>query len=368
MPYMTLARIVVFVFGLVAVYLTMMSTIRTFVLPRSTTDRLTRKVFLTTRWLFNLRTSLYASYEGRDAIMALYAPVSLLVLLLVWLCCVLAGYTAMFWAIGVGSWRVAFSTSGSSLLTLGFAPLVDLPTTLVAFSEAIIGLVLVALLIAYLPTMYSAFARREAAVTLLEVRAGSPPSAVEMLGRFHRIQGFDRLLHVWTTWEAWFADISESHTSLAALAFFRSPQPRHSWVTASGAVLDAAALYASTIDAPRDAQAELCVRAGYVALRSIADLYNIHYPTNPKPEDPISITRAEYDAAYDRLSTAGLPLKPNRDQCWRDFMGWRVNYDHVLLALARLTMAPPAPWSSDRMYVAVELSPAPHPIELPPSA
>ena len=113
------------------------------------------------------------------------------------------------------------------------------------------GILLVALLIAYLPTLYSAFSRREQVVNMLEVRAGSPPSALEMLLRFHRNQGLDKLTDYWRVWEAWFADIEESHTSLAALVFFRSPQPEHSWVTAAGAVLDAASLTLSSVDIPR---------------------------------------------------------------------------------------------------------------------
>ena len=211
-----------------------------------------------------------------------------------------------------------------------------------------IGLLLIALLIAYLPSMYSAFQRRELAVTLLEVRAGSPPSAVEMIERFQRIHGFDRLTEMWQRWEEWFADIEESHTSLVALVFFRSPVPTRHWVTAAGAVLDGAALAASTLDLPRNPQAELCIRAGYLALRAIADFFYIPYNANPHPTDPISITRAEYDAAYDRLAGKGIPLKQDRDQCWRDFAGWRVNYDTSLLALCEIVSAPPATWSSDR--------------------
>ena len=89
--------------------------------------------------------------------MALYAPITLLLLPAVWLVLVLVGYMGMFWAIGVSSWRMAFKVSGSSLLTLGFAQVDELPGTVLSFSEATIGLVLVALLIAYLPTMYGAF-------------------------------------------------------------------------------------------------------------------------------------------------------------------------------------------------------------------
>ncbi len=342
-------RVLAFVVGVTLVAETIFSATRTFVLPRSANDRLTRIVFLTMRYVvFGFWIRRTRTYAQRDRVMAFYAPFSLLALPPVWLTLILLGYTGMFWALGVPSWADALMVSGSSLLTLGFAPVTTVPTTLLAFSESTIGLIMVALLIAYLPTMYTAFSKREAAVTLLEVRAGTPPSAIEMIKRFHRIHGLDQLAEVWTTWEIWFAELEESHTSLAALAFFRSPQPDHSWITAAGAVLDAASLTASTLDVPKDPQADLCIRAGYLALRRIADFFRIPYDAQPKPDDPMSITRMEFDAAYDDLASNGIPLKPDRDQAWRDFAGWRVNYDTVLLALAALTMAPYAPWSSDR--------------------
>jgi hypothetical protein len=169
-----------------------------------------------------------------------------------------------------------------------------------------------------------------------------------MLKRYHRLHGLDQLHDIWHTWEAWFADVEESHTSLPALVFFRSPRPEHSWVTAAGAVLDTAALTLAAVDLPRDPQADLCLRAGYIALRRISDFFEIPYNPAPQPGDPISVTRAEFDAVYADLAAAGLPLRPDREQAWRDFAGWRVNYDAVLLRLAGLTLAPAAPWSSDR--------------------
>jgi hypothetical protein len=217
------------------------------------------------------------------------------------------------------------------------------------FSEAAIGLILVALLIAYLPTMYAAFSQREALVTLLEVRAGSPPSAVEMIQRYQRIHGLDRLGDLWAAWEVWFAQLEESHSSLPALAFFRSPQPDHSWVTASGAVMDAAALLTAAVDVPLDPRAMLCIRAGYLALRRISDFFGIQHNPDPHyPAEPISVTREEFNAACEDLAAQGVPLKADRDQAWRDFAGWRVNYDRVLIALCSITTAPAAPWSSDR--------------------
>jgi len=148
---------------------------------------------------------------------------------------------------------------------------------------------------------------------------------------------------------AWCALAPETHTSLQPLVYYRSPQPDRSWVTAAGAVLDAAALVASTLDRPRDPQAELCIRAGYLCLQRISDTFDIPYNRDPAPTDPISVTKAEFDAVYAELARGGVPLKADRAQAWRDFAGWRVNYDAVLVALAVLTMAPEAPWSSDRV-------------------
>jgi hypothetical protein len=345
---MVFVRVLAGLAGLLLVTSTLISALRTFVLPRGVPDGLSRAVFGGVRMLFDLRTLRAKSYIERDRAMALYAPVSLLVLPVAWLVFVGAGYSCIFWATEQAGWTEAVELSGSSLLTLGFANMAGLSRALVAFTEAIIGLGLVALLIAYLPTMYSAWSRREEAVALLEVRAGSPPSAVELLVRYFRIGALDRLPEVWENWEVWFANIDESHTSLAALSFFRSPTPHRSWVTAAGAVLDAAALSNAILAIPHHPSADLCLRAGYVALQRIAAFFRIDYDPHPRPYDPISIAREEYNEAYERLAAEGLPMKPDREEGWRAFSGWRINYDRVLLGLTALTMAPEAPWSSDR--------------------
>jgi hypothetical protein len=342
-------RSLVFLAGVTVTSIAIFSAVQTFVLPRSANDPVTRLVFRSMRRLFNLLSIRASSYYARDRIMALYAPFGVLALLPAWLIIVLLGYTAMFWASGVETWYLAFRVSGSSLLTLGFATADQFGQALLEYSEATIGLMMVALLIAYLPSMYGAFSRREAAVTLLEVRAGNPPSAVEMIKRYYRIHGLDRLGEQWQAWESWFAEIEESHTSLAALVFFRSPRADRSWVTAAGAVLDAASLARSVVDIPADPRADLCIRAGYLALRSIADFFRFPYHTDPHfPAQPISLSRADFEAACVELAAQGVPLKKDREQAWRDFAGWRVNYDETLLALARLTMAPPSPWTGER--------------------
>src|SRR5262249_1040830 len=152
--------------------------------------------------------------------------------------------------------------------------------------------------------------------------------------RFWRLHRLEELNEIWSTWEIWFSELEESHTSLAALAFFRSPRPHRHWVTAAGAVLDAASLAASTLNVRKDTHADLCIRAGYLALRHVAEFFKIPYDPDPRPTDPISISRAEFDEACQQLAAVNVPLKTDLDQAWRDFAGWRVNYDSVLIALA----------------------------------
>lgn len=343
-------RVLLFACGLTIVLGVFLSAVRSFVLARSARDPITAFVFQNSRKLFNLRMRNARTYEDRDRMMALYAPITLVCLPIIWLIFVWIGYTLMFIAIGIDDVRRALTLSGSSLLTLGFVnEQENYLLMILEFSEATVGLILIAILIAYLPTMYAAFSKRETLVTLLETRAGSPPSAADLLIRAHLIQGLTSLTELWQAWEVWFAEVEETHTSLAPLVFFRSTKPERSWVTAAGVVLDSAAIYASTLDLPRDPQVELSIRAGYLSLRYIADFFNIEYNADPHyPQDPISISQSEFDEVYNQLIAAGLPLKPDREQCWKDYAGWRVNYDVVLLRLAAITMAPYAPWSSDR--------------------
>ena len=328
------------------------SAIRTVVLPRSDVVALTRAVFVGLRRVFDVLARERRSYDERDRVMASYAPLGLVLLAVTWGLCVVFAFTLVFWGLGIDPLRRAFVTSGSSFTTLGFAPPGDLPTDIAAVGEAFVGLGLVALLISFLPSIYGAFQRRELMVSMLEVRAGSPPSAVALIVRHHVIGLLDQPgnapTELFEQWERWFADIDESHTSQGSLPFFRSPRPHRHWVTASGAILDSAALHLSTVEGPPAPQAALCLRSGYLALRHIADFFGVPYDPDPAPTDPITIAREEYDDACRQLAAAGVPLKTDLEQAWRDFAGWRVNYDTVLVTLAGFFMAPYAPWSSDR--------------------
>lgn len=347
---MIILRTAVSLIGIFIIGGTLIAAIKTFILPRGVNVWLTRVLFNGIGFWFRLRIK-RTTYEDRDRIMAFFPPLALFLMPMILLVLILLGYMLLFWALEPRPLPEIFFLSGSSLLTLGYASVNTTASKVLEFSEAMIGLVLIAMLIAYLPTMYSAFSRRETAVVLWESRAGAPPTVKEMVSRSHRTQELDRLRDVWLTWQIWFAELEESHTSLSPLVFFRSPQPQRSWITAAGNVMDSAAFILSTVDVRFEPQAAFCIRAGFLALRQIADFFGLPHETNPTADMPISISRYEFDEVCEELIAQGVPLKEDREKAWQDFAGWRINYDDVLLSLATLTRAPYAPWISDRSAV-----------------
>jgi hypothetical protein len=344
----TFVHVILFVGGLALVIAVLDAAIRTFVLPRGAGVLFARAIALAVRAVFDLLTKPIKSYEGRDRVMAMYGPTTLLAFVVAWVFCVFVGFAMMYVAVTDLSWREAFRVSGSALFTLGFAVPATGPAVVLDFIEAGIGLLLIALLIAYLPTIYSSFSRREVVVTRMSVRAGTPPTPTNLLTRAHLTGFLDRLDTAWVDWELWFVELEETHTSLSILTFFRSPNPHRSWLTTAGAILDSAAIRLSTLNIVYDPAAATCLRSGYMALRAIADFFQVPYDPDPDPDDPITITRDEFMEVYEALAANGVPVRPDRERCWQAYRGWRVNYDAVLITLAGLIMAPYAPWVSDR--------------------
>lgn len=337
--------------GIAVVAVVLSAAIRTVVVPRGEDVVLSRLVFGLTRSVFHLFAKESHSYERRDRVMARYAPTALMLLPVVWALGVIVGFTPIYWGLGDLGWRDAMLLSGSSLTTLGFRTAPDTLGAVAAIFEALIGLGLVALLISFLPTIYSHFSKRETTVSKLFIRSFNPEGGadpVTLLVRTHTIAGLRRLDDVWTEWDHWFVELSESHRSFPALNFFRSPEPDRSWITGAGLALDLGALYLSTVDVESNPAAAVMVRSGFLSLRSLCDYFDIPYDPDPAPTDPISVARSEFDDAYDRLAAAGVPVHADRDQAWRSFQGWRVNYDVPLTYLAQYTMAPYQPWVSDR--------------------
>ncbi len=345
---MIAVRVLAFAVGLFLLQAVLRSAIRTVVVPRGEQVLITRVLFLCMRAVYSPLAERHHDAERRHAVLSRYAPMALVTLALVWALGIIAAFTPMLWAVSDLDIRNALRLSGSSITTLGFAPAPNTATTVLVVGEALLGLGVVALLITYLPTIYGSFSRRETEVLKLEVRAGSPPSPATFIMRLHAIDWTSRLGTIWEGWETWFEELEESHTSQPSLALFRSKRATSSWITTAGSVLDTIALAHSALDLPREPQAPLTLRAGFLALRSIASYYGLRTPEDPRPNDPISISRADFDELVEELELAGVPVRVDREQAWRDYAGWRVNYDEALLGLCALVGAPEARWSSDR--------------------
>ncbi len=344
------AEVLVAAAGIATVIGVLGSAITTLILPRAAPGRLNRFALVVTWGVLGVALGRAPSYERRDRFFAFLGPLFLLALAALWMALIWLSFTGFFWDLAGHAPPAGepFVTSVSSLTTLGFNRPGGTGADLLAGLEAVVGLALLALLISYLPAVYGSFSRREAMVNKLSARAGVPPSGVRLLSWTWRFDRFEDLRGVWTDFEDWFTEIGETHATFPVLAFFRSPRVGHSWITAAGSMLDGASLLCSVVDVPREIEAELSIRAGYLALRTVADTQGITYPEDPAPGDPITLVREEFDDACAELEAAGVPLKADRDEAWRDFSGWRVNYDRVLVTLATNVMAPYARWSSDR--------------------
>ncbi len=188
---MVMVQAVAFVAGVAIVTYTGFAALRTVVVPRAASTMINRVVFIGVRKIFDLLAHERRSFRDRDRVLALYGPLCLVLLPFVWISLMIIGFTLILWGLNVEPLRQAFILSGSSIFTLGFAAPTSLPIDLIVFFEAMIGLGLVALLISYLPSIYGAFARREQLVGGLEVRAGSPPTAGQLLARYAQIGGMD---------------------------------------------------------------------------------------------------------------------------------------------------------------------------------
>ena len=347
-PYLLVAlRIIAGLGGLVLVITTLSAAIRSFVLPRNEVVRLNVWVFMGIRTVFDLVARLANSYERRDRIMAHYAPVALVALPVCWEALVSLGYTGMYWAVGEGSLQHCYQLSGSSLLTLGTIDDFSFIGGVLTYSEATLGLLLLTLLLSYLPTIYQAFSRREATVALLELRAGTPPTAACLLGWLNHDGSVQNDDQQWAEWERWFVEIEESHTSLPVLSFFRSPQPGRSWVTAGGLILDTAALLFAAVDGPQPRQAQITFKAGCLALNRVYRFFDVKAGSDPvslSPESEMPAPgRADFDEACRILAGKGLKICEDREAAWQQYRELRSRYAVALQFLSRLLMAPGQP-------------------------
>jgi hypothetical protein len=343
--------------GALLIVTTGWSVLGTLVVPRRIRSRLPRLVAISVDAMFHYLADRFDSYEPRDRILAGEAPIQLIMQTAAWLAVFEVGFAFLLWPlVGNAGLGGAFELAGSSLCTLGYLTPHDGGPMLPCDLAALFGLGTVALQIGYLPTLYAAFNRREALVTLLDSRAGVPSWGPEMLARSHYglgsgVSAISELPALFEEWERWSADIAESHTTYLTLVNFRSPRALSSWVIAQLAVLDAAALYLSLLpDAPRAITARLCLRGGFTCLAEIARARGFDIPYEADPNAGVALTYEEFVEAIGRLADVDFPLERSNEDAWLDFVGWRVNYEAAAYAIARAVDAPPAMWSGPRRH------------------
>ena len=347
-------RVIAAVAGGILVLTVWASVIGSLVVSRAVASRLTRLPDQCVKVMFQVVAGHIRDFRRRDRVLAGQAAAMLLGQLVVWLGVAYLGFSLLLWPYEAHGAAAAFVASGSSLFTLGFdVPPGTVPSVLV-FTAAATGLVIVTLQIAYLPTLYAAFNRRETEVALLNARAGVPSWGPELLARTHYALGsgvstIDTMPDLYAQWERWAADVAESHTTYLPLVRFRSPRPLSSWVTALLAVLDSAALFLSL--SPKAAPvvpARLCLRSGFDCFRRVAQAMGFDVPEEPDPAAGITLPYEEFLDAVRRLKEVDFPLERDPADAWPDFVGWRVNYEQAACALAYEIDAVPARWSGPR--------------------
>ena len=344
---MNAAHVLVLLAGIAVLVGTARSVLLVLIVPRPATSVVVYPVLLV-RSAFRRASQLARTYATKDRVLATSEPVALIVLLATWMLMTLVGFTLVNWGIGHDSVTTAFSEAGSSVFTLGFTLTHTGGSRVIDFVAAGTGLVLVALQIAYLPTLYSAYNRRETLVTLLESRAGSPAWGPEILIRHQLVGSVDNLTGLFADWERWAADVAESHCTYPSLLYLRSPRPRNSWIVSLLAVMDAAALVLAVDPVGAPTEARMCVRMGFTALRDIAQATGLPFDPDPDPDDPVALPEEAFAEVVRQLAAVGYPMSRPVDEAWAHFRGWRVNYESVAYALTYRLDAPPAPWSGPR--------------------
>jgi hypothetical protein len=322
----------------------------TVVLPRTLTRRfrLSRGYFRTTWKAWGRAARLAGSEVRREKFLAVYGPLSLLGLTMVWACALIAGFAALQWCAGsqlrtpAGPARFIddLYMSGTTFVTLGLG---DVQPTgrvaqLLTVAEGGTGFAFLAVVIAYLPVVYQSFSRREVQLTLLDAWAGSPPAAAEVLTRLAGAGELRALEPFLKDWEHWCSEILESHISYPAVAFFRSQHQRQSWVSALGTVLDLSALVIVGIEGLPKWQARVTFA---IARHAAVDLTQVLYAHPDMAAERLS--PRDLEELRRQLENAGL--RPDRSaDADAQLLELRRSYEPYVVGLSRRLIMPVSSW------------------------
>ncbi len=300
--------------------------------------------------------------DAREDFLGTYAPLALMLMLVVWVSVLVLGYGLIFWALRyhfepqLHSFGEALYVAGVTTLTIGFGDYApeDMMSRIFTLVAGASGLAIFALVISLLFTLYSAFERREVLSLGLDARAGSPPSGVALLENYSKLDMLDNLPRFFEQWEEWSAQVLQSHIAYPLLPFFRSSHDNESWIAALGAVLDSATLLITTV-APCGkcgrcpiGSAQLMFRMGTHTVVDLSHWFGFRFDEDENA--PVGVERSEFDKARERLSRAGFALR-DADESWAQFSHHRAQYAAGLNEMAKHFAAPPAQWVGDRSMI-----------------
>jgi Ion channel len=321
------------------------------ILPRRVTRkfRLTRLFFRSTWRTWKFFVNLLPARKTREALFGFYGPMSLILLIGVWAIGLVLGFGLMQYgtgsALNAGGTQPGFWTdiymSGTTFFTLGLGDVVprsNLARFLVV-AEGGFGFGFLAAIIGYLPFIYSSFSQREVNISLLDSRAGTPPTAGELLRRHSYEGGQDALRELLKDWELWSAELMESHLSYPVLAYFRSQHDNQSWIASLTAILDTCALLKVGIEDACERQAELTFA---IARHAVVDLSQV-FGTAPKALPHDRLPPEELSRIRDTLAQYGLNLKDGHDAD-RKLIALRGMYEPYIFALANYLNQSLPPW------------------------
>ena len=339
------------ILGIWLIFVVLLDAFETVVLPRRVRRvfRLTSVFYRNTWRPWRGLAKIIKSPTIRESFLGYFGPLSLIVLLVLWAFGLVLGFALLHWGSGehvqLGGEPITFGTllylSGETFFTLGLGDVVPMTSwerALTVF-EAGMGFAFLGLVIGYLPTIYSGFSRREVEISLLDARAGSPPTAAELLGRLGNCRDGRGLDSVMQSWERWSAEVLESHISYPVLSFFRSQHSNQSWLGALTIILDTCALLMVEIDGVRNEQAELTFAMARHALVDLAQVlravYNMHSHDRLPPH--------ELDRLRANLKENNLRLKegPEAEQRLKEL---RLMYEPYAQAMAKTLLIELPPW------------------------
>jgi hypothetical protein len=285
-----------------------------------------------------------ADPELREGFLGLYGPLSLLGLLVLWVVLLVGGWGAVWWGLrsavpGVDGYLEAVYFAGVGFFTVGFGDLV--PTgglaRLLVLAEAFMGLVTMALVIGYLPTLYGAYSRRELQLLALDDLSDDATTALGFLEASYAAGGYPGVAAAFAEWERWCDEVFDTHTAYPMLAMFRSRQPGQHWLTALGVVMDAAAITLSTIHGSGAGPAARLWRRATRMLQNFRALPAIGMRA-AELAGP-SADEAPFRTVYQHLASLGVSLRPH-EEAWPDYRRLRAAYLPELFATTELLLVP----------------------------